>query len=72
MSVIMVGADYIGNAITSAQHHNNISAEQIMHLLKCDIKQLHRYKAGTDLIPREIMRRIITYAVMTDKTLRTE
>lgn len=68
----MVGADYIGNVIKSAQHNCNISAGQLMHLFGCDIKQLHRYEEGVDLIPRATLRRIISYAAMMDMCLKKE
>lgn len=72
MSVIMVGADYIGRAIKSAQHHNNISASRLAHLFGCELNQLHRYQEGTDLIPRDILRRIFSYAAMMDASLNKE
>lgn len=72
MSVIMVGADYIGKAIKSAQHQNNIPAKRLAHLFGCDLEQLHRYEEGTDLISRDSMRRVFLYAAMMDAALNKE
>ena len=72
MSVVMIGADYIGNAIKSAREHNNISATRFAHLFGCELGQLHQYQEDKDLIPRDVLRRIFTYAAMMDAALNKE
>ena len=72
MSVIIVSADYIGNVIKSIRDDGHISASQLEHLLGCNGKQLHRYEAGADLIPRGVLKRIFRYAVKMEAALGTE
>ena len=69
---IMVSADYFGNALQITKHHNNVSATKLMRLFDCNLKQLHRYENGTDLIPQDILRRIFTYAVQMNESLNKE
>lgn len=69
---IMVSADYFGSAIQTAKHHYNVSATKLMRLFDCNLKQLHRYETGTDLIPSETLRRILTYAVQMNESLNKE
>lgn len=64
MSNIIISAEYFGGAILSARHHNNISALSMAHMLGVDVTTLHRYENGNDLIPRHVLRRVFTLAVM--------
>ena len=61
---IMVSAEYFGNAIKAARSHNKIYATNMSQLLGCTLEVLHRYECGKDLIPRNILRRVFTLAVM--------
>lgn len=72
MSQIIVSAKYFGNAILYARRKNNISVPQMSHLLGCSTNQLHRYINGSDLIPSDVLERIITYAIMMDRTLENK
>lgn len=64
MSNIIISAEYFGGVIKSARHHNNISALSMSRLLGVDTTMLHRYESGNDLIPRNVLRRVFTLAVM--------
>ena len=72
MSVITVSADYFGKAIYKVQREDKIPVVKLSHLFGCDTKQLHRYIYGADLIPQDVLRRIIKYAVMTDAMIEPE
>ena len=61
---IIISADYFGAAIQSAREHNHISALQMGKLFGVDIGMLHRYEQGKDLIPRNVLRRVFTLAVL--------
>lgn len=64
---IIISAGYYGCAIRSSRDKYKISARTMTHLLGCGAEQLHRYEAGCDLIPRDVLRRVFTYAAMMDK-----
>ncbi len=66
---IIIGADYYGSVIHSVKSRYNITATELTHLFKCDGHKLHRYANGSELIPRDVLRRIIKYAVMMDKMM---
>ncbi len=72
MSQIIVSAKYFGNAILAVRRKNNITVPQMSHLLGCTTNQLHRYIHGSDLIPRDVLERIITYATMMDRALQEQ
>ena len=63
MSVIIVGADYVGNVIRNLRDKGEVSATQLTQLFGCGYKQLHRYENGSDLIPRDILARVFKNAV---------
>ena len=69
MSTIIVSADYIGASIKKIRERGDISASRLAHLLGCGFKQLHRYETGADLIPRDVLTRIIRYAAQMDAAL---
>lgn len=68
MSQIIVSAKYFGNAILAVRRKNNITVPELTHLLGCTTNQLHRYIHGSDLIPNDVLERIIKYAIKMDKT----
>lgn len=72
MSVIIVSADYFGSAIESARCKEDVTATQMSRLFGCDVKQLHRYEKGTDLIPRDVLKRVFRYAAKMDAVLEKE
>ena len=72
MAKIIISADYFGNVIQSIRQKDEVSALKLAHLLGCDIKQLHQYEEGKELIPSHIARRIIKYAAMTDSMLEKD
>ncbi len=61
MEKVIVSADYFGAAIQSACQHD-VSADKMSKLLNYDLKKLHRYESGAELIPKDILRRVFTYA----------
>lgn len=72
MAVIIVSADYIGGVIKYIRDKGDVTALRFTHLLNCTSKQLHRYEAGVDLIPRDALKRIFRYAAKMDAVLENE
>ena len=74
MSTIIVSADYFGRVIANIRQKGDVSAQQLAHLLGCwpNSKQLHRYEDGKDLIPRDVLARIIRYAAKMDAAVNKE
>lgn len=72
MAKIIVSADYFGSAIQAARHHYRIEAPRMAQLLDCTTKKLHRYEAGVELIPQDILRRVFQYAAKMDACLEKE
>ncbi|MBD5401096.1 hypothetical protein HDR61_05155 [bacterium] len=68
---IMVSADYFGGVISHLRQKDAVSALRLAHLFGCGdkIKQLHRYESGKELIPRDVLARIIKYAAKMDAAL---
>lgn len=69
---IIISADYFGTGIQMARQTDNIALEQMAHLLGCDIKKVHRYEAGIELIPKDVLRRVFKYAAKMDAVLSKE
>ncbi len=66
---IIISADYYGSVIHSVQHRYRITADELTRLFKCDGHKLHRYADGSELIPRDTLKRIIKYAIIMDKMM---
>ena len=66
---IIVSADYFGGVVANIRQKGDVTTEQLTHLFGCSARQLHRYEDGRDLIPRDIIKRIVKYAVKMDTAL---
>ncbi|MBD5400723.1 hypothetical protein HDR61_03190 [bacterium] len=69
---IIISADYFGTGIQMARQLDGTASEQMAHLLDCDIKMLHRYEAGLELLPKAVLRRVFRCAAKMDAVMEKE